>query len=189
MTNATRDAKRCLALEFKPLIPDTGFGGDAKEAVYRFASVTLVARFDPGCMREMCLDRQTVLLDAEVLAVTTRRKSRLGLWLGKQEPLTPMAGADADAIIAAARDAGYPGPTPNADLPEAAAFDAETGPRLRAFAVPGNADGAVVCWAPGVMGSDIWPQSYQSAVIAPSVNDYYHCNVVRRIDGRWVVQV
>ena len=57
MTTATASAnwKQCLPLEFRPLMQGTGFGEREQEAIFRFSSVTLVARFDPSCWQGGCL--------------------------------------------------------------------------------------------------------------------------------------
>jgi hypothetical protein len=190
MTSESADPRRCLSLEFRPLMKGTGFGEEAIEAVFRFASVTINARFDPACLHEHCTDRAPVLFDAHVIATRQRRKSRLGLWLGERTRLVPLASPDAAAVIAAAHKAGYPQQPAHQEYGAAiAALTREFGPSIKAFGIFGQPGNAIVCSAPSGSGSDLWPDSLEGALYAPSINDYYHCNEVRRLKNEWIVQV
>jgi hypothetical protein len=114
------------------LVPKTGFGEEEKEGVFRFSSVTLVARFDPTCFQKgVCLDRQVVLDNADVMSVDRRRSSREGLWLGKITPLKEMVSAPAIEIRPAALQAGFPRESP-----------------MKLFSVEGDQNVAVVYWTP-----------------------------------------
>src|SRR5205809_5775019 len=108
MIRVGADPKRCLPIEFRPLLPRTGFGERESEGVFRFSSVTLVARFDPTCLTSPCLDRGTVLEEAEVLETQQRRSSRDGLWLGELTPLQEASASLTTVIRSAALDAGFP---------------------------------------------------------------------------------
>jgi hypothetical protein len=190
MTSATADPKGCLPLSFRPLMEGTGFGADAVEQVFRFASVTVEGKFDPTCLRTPCLDRQSVLHEVEVVTTRQRRKSRLGLWLGDRTPLVPLGKADAEAVVAAAYRAGFPeGSSREEKDPEMAALLREFDPLIRAFGISGHRDTAVVCWAPSFAGTDMWPDSVEGALAAQSIDDHYRCNEVRKLEGDWTVQV
>lgn len=190
MTSETADAEQCLPLEFRPLMKGTGFGESAVEAVFRFASVTIDARFDPGCLHGGCTDRGTVLLDADVVATTQRRTSQSGLWLGGRTRLGPLADPVAAAVIAAAYDAGYPqGSSHREKDPAMAALTRQFDPQIKAFGIVGHADIAIVCWASGGLPSFVWPDSLEGALYARSINDHYTCNEARTIKNRWVLQV
>jgi len=170
MTTAKANPDQCLPLEFQSLVPKTGFGEEEKEGVFRFASVTLVARFDPTCFKKgVCVDRQVVLTNADVVSLDTRRSSREGLWLGEVSPLQEMASGPANEIRIAALQAGFP--------PE---------PPMKVFSVKGDENVAVVCWTPVMTNS--WPNSLEGALYARSINDNYRCNKALQISGRWIVQ-
>ena len=172
MTNAYRDPKQCLALEFRPLIPGTGFGEEEQESVLRFADVVLEAKFDPECWRSSCLDRQTVLYHAHVVSVEKRRPSRAGLWLGDTNAITEVREPIASDLKKAALAAGFP-----------------EGPPLKAYTIQGNGSLAVVCWTPPGITPESWPTTLEGAVSAPSKSDFYRCNKVHRNAGQWIVQV
>jgi hypothetical protein len=174
MTSGYRNAGRCLAIGFRPLVNGTGFGSDEQESVFRFSTVVLNARFDPSCWKGGCLDRQTVLEDATVESVTKRRAGASGLWVGDTHKLFPLHGGIANEIEAAARRSGFPG-----------------NPPIRAFTTAGPGRKLVVCWSslsfdeqdPGA-----WPSTIESALYAPSTLDFFRCNEVRQVDGQMVVQ-
>ncbi|MGN6849903.1 MAG: hypothetical protein ACTHJK_10600 [Sphingomicrobium sp.] len=169
MTTATADAKQCLALDFRPLIPGTGFGGDEKEKVLRFSNVTLIGKFDPTCWNNPCLDRGTVLFDADVAAVQARHSSGDGLWLGRVTKLQEAPEPLAKEIVAQARSAGFPNGQPT-----------------KVFNVIGDPNVAVVCWMPA---GNSWPTSLEAALYAKSTLDFYTCNEVHNAEGTWTVQV
>lgn len=171
MSGQTADPNQCLALSFRPLIPETGFGEEEQEALFRYSSVRLVARFDPSCWRGSCLDRQTVLKDANVISVEKRRSSRDGLWLGTSTPLAEATAPLSKVVREEALRAGYP---PN--------------PVTKVFTTKGGAEEEViVCWT--AWGMNSWPATLQG-VDAPSTLDFYHCNRVKMIaPDRWIVQV
>jgi len=98
MTSENRDQKQCLALEFQPLMPGTGFGSEEQEGVFRFSNVVLKAKFDPSCWKGPCVDRQTVLVDAQVVSVGKRRTSGSGLWLGDTTSLTDITEPNASEL-------------------------------------------------------------------------------------------
>ena len=164
------NAKQCLPLEFRPIMPGTGFGGAEKEGIFRFASVTLLAKFDPSCWQGSCLDRQVVLEDADVISVQRRRSSRDGLWLGSPTPLREAPAPVSTAILAEALKAGFP-----------------TAPEMKVFSVQGDQEMAVVCWTS--VGTESWPNSLEGALDAKSTYDFYQCSPVRRVEDRWIVQV
>ena len=170
MTMADADPKSCLPLEFRPIMSGTGFGGPESEAVFRFSSVTLVALFDPACLKYPCLDRGTVLRDADVLATRQRRSSRDGLWLGSVTSLQEAPPALTNLIRPEALKAGFP--------PE---------PPIKVYVVKGDPETVVVCWT--AVGADSWPTSLEGALDARSTVDLYRCNKARRIVDRWVIQI
>jgi hypothetical protein len=170
MTTAAADAKRCLPLEFRPLMRDTGFGERETEGVFRFSSVTLVAKFDPTCMQVPCLDRGTVLSGAEVIAVQRRRSSKDGLWLGGVTPLQEAPAPLTAVVRSEALNAGFP---------------AE--PEMKVYVVKGDANTAVVCWT--TVGMSSWPTSLEGALYAKSTTDFHSCNKARKVADRWIIQV
>jgi hypothetical protein len=167
MTTAGADAKRCLPLDFRPLMKGTGFGERETEGVFRFASVTLVAKFDPTCLQGTCLDRGTVLSNADVVAVQQRRSSRDGLWLGAVTPLQEVPPPLTAVIRSEALTAGFP-----------------AGSDMKVYAVKGDANTTVVCWS---MSS--WPSSLEGALYAKSTTDLYRCNKARKSGDRWTILV
>ena len=170
MTSANADQRQCLALDFHNLMPGTGFGEEEQEKIFRFASVTLTARFDPSCWKGPCLDRPTVLYGAVVESVQHRRTSREGLWLGGAvTPLQEAAQPETAALRAEALKAGFP------DNPPMKVFNVHADPATR-----------VVCWTSFM---DSWPNSLEGAVDAQSTMDFYSCNEFKNVGGSWVPQV
>lgn len=189
MRTETGDSKRCLALGFRPLLEGTGFGTEAKEAVFRFSSVILDAKFDPACLYDPCLDRAAVLTEANVFAVTQRRASRSGLWLGRRTALNPLTGQEGDRVEEAAYDAGFPKGTSGLSAELSRSVSGASSPPIAVFGVTGAATRAVACWAPLGTRDSLWPASLEGAIIARSVNDYYQCAELRKIKNTWVAQV
>lgn len=174
MTSKTVEADRCVALGFKPLIDNTGFGSEEQEAVFRFSSVTLTATFDPSCWTGPCLDRQVVLKDAIVDTVTQRRAGALGLWVNPPTAIASIGGETGARLERAGIDAGYPDTVP-----------------IRAFTTAGQEPIVVVCWSPSVIEENDpgkWPATLESALFARSTLDFFRCSRVREIDGRFVLQ-
>lgn len=175
MTSTDRNADRCLALSFRPLVDGTGFGSDEQESVFRFSSVILTATFDPACWEEgVCLDRQVVLKDASVVSVIKRRPGVAGLWKSDTSTLTEIGGVRAGELRSAAIRAGYP-----------------ENPPIKAFATDQPDPKIVVCWSP--MGIDeqepgAWPTTLESALYAKSTLDFFECNEVRKVEGQLVIQ-
>jgi hypothetical protein len=175
MTDKDRDANRCLELEFRPLMEGTGFGSFEQEGIFRFSSVVLTAKFDPYCWKGRCTDRQTVLMNATVASVTKRRAGASGLWVGSRTTLSPIAGAEAAEMRAAALRAGYPDHPP-----------------IKSFTTGGVKPRYVVCWSPPMFDDKDpgkWPSTLESALYVRSNLDLFRCNEVRRIDNQLVVQV
>jgi len=84
MTNATFDTRKCLALEFEGFRDEGGAVGASElmDKAFRFAVVTLEARFLPACLGidgAVCTDRATVLFDARVLALHARKTNQDGI--------------------------------------------------------------------------------------------------------------
>lgn len=174
MTQKGREAGKCLALEFQPLVPGTGFGVEQQEEVLRFSSVVLTADFDPTCWRGSCTDRQTVLRNAHVVSVTKRRANRDGLWLGDSSQLHELSGAIAEKMKLAALRAGFP-----------------DNPPIKAFATDGHLPRFVVCWSSPFGNADdpgTWPRSFEGALHARSTLDFYRCNEVREVSGQLILQ-
>ena len=114
--------------------------------------------------------RQVVLRDAEVVSVQSRRSSRDGLWLAALTPLQEAPAPLSSTIRAEALNAGFP-----------------SKPQMKVFNVKGNQGAAVVCWT--AVGTASWPNSLEGALDATSTYDFYHCNAVRKVGDRWIVQV
>lgn len=173
MTQQVRDPQKCLALEFQPMMPGTGFGGEQQEEVLRFSSVVLTAKFDPSCWTSGCTDRQTVLINANVVSVTKRRANRDGLWVGDRSQLHELSGAIAEKMKLAALRAGFPDNLP-----------------IKAFATAGHLPRFVVCWSSPFGSADpgAWPQSFEGALYARSTLDFYQCNEVRDVGGQLILQ-
>lgn len=174
LTTKDRNADQCLPLSFRPLVNGTGFGSDEQESVFRFSSVVLTAKFDPSCWKLTCTDRQTVLLDATVEAVTKQRAGASGLWVTKTTRLTRIDGNTASELRLAALRAGYP-----------------ENPPIHAFTTAGPDRKLVVCWSSPAFGEKdpgAWPATFESALYAKSTLDFFQCNEVRKIDDRMVVQ-
>jgi hypothetical protein len=167
MTTANADQRQCLALEFRSLMPGTGFGEEEQEKIFRFASVTLTARFDPSCWKGPCLDRPTVLYGAVVESVQSRRSSGDGLWLGGVTPLRDAPQLESAALKAEALKAGF-----------------SANPAMKVFSVKGDLKTMVVCSSWGS-----WPSSLEGAVEAPSTIDFYGCGEFRKVGASWVPQV
>jgi hypothetical protein len=175
MTSKDRDAERCLALSFRPLVNGTGFGSTEQEQVFRFSSVILTARFDPSCWEGACLDRQTVLEDAAVLSVLKRRAGASGLWVSDTTKLFRIHEAAASHLKVAPLRAGYP-----------------ENPPIRAFRTEGLDPTFVVCWSsPAFTEQDpgAWPSTLESALFAQSTLDFSECNEVRKVGDEMVMQV
>jgi len=190
MTSETADPKKCASLEFRSLLAGTGFGEEAKDAVFRFASVILNAKFDPGCWKVPCLDRASVLDDADVVAVTARHNGRTRLWLGKRTPLIPMSDPAATEVMKAAYKAGLPrAPSSEEKNPELAKLMLQFDPSVKVFGISGQPDSAVACWGAHDSGVEDWPNSEEGALEARSVNDIYRCAKFRRVEGQWFAQV
>ena len=174
MTSRSRDADQCLAVSFRPLVNNTGFGAAEQEKVFRFSSVILSARFDPRCWKGVCLDRQTVLYDATVQSVTKRRAGASGLWLTDTTKLTALSGDMAKEIEAAAHRSGYPDTQP-----------------VRVFTTGGGEPIFVACGsfpASGKQNPGAWPLTLESALYARSTLDFFRCDEVRAVGGQMVVQ-
>jgi hypothetical protein len=164
------DRKQCLPLSFRPLIPETGFGSEEQEAVFRFADVVLTANFDPSCWQNPCLDRQTVLEAAQVTKVGKRRSGREGLWLGPHTALAELTGPVAAKVTAAAYASGYP-----------------TGAPMKVFEIAGTSRKFVVCWTSLDTALGSWPSSLEGSY-APGKSDFYRCNSVVNTRGGFVLQ-
>ena len=175
MTNQNRDAGKCLALSFRPLIEGTGFGARDQENIHRFSRVVLIARFDPSCWADgACTDRSSVLYEAEVPTVRERRAGSDGLWLQSRTMLTDIADEDASELKLAARLAGYP-----------------EAPPIRAYQTKGADRRIIVCWSPVDLNDEpgAWPTSLEGALYAKSTLDFFHCNEVKKVGGQLVLQV
>lgn len=172
MTMKNRDAEQCLELNFRPLIAGTGFGSSEQEQVFRFASVIMIAKFDPTCWTGSCRDRQTVLSDVQIVSVRSRRASRVGLWLSKTSPLTEIHGPVAAEIRAAADAAGWPQNLPT-----------------KAFQTSGEKPSQLICWTYLEREPGSWPDSFEGALYAKSKADFYECRPVRKVGGRMVMQI
>jgi len=161
--------------QLPPLIEGTGFGAAEQENVFRFSKVVLLATFDPSCWEEGgCLDRQTVLRDAEVITVRERRAGSAGLWLQGKSTLSEISGDEAIKLRSAAQLAGYP-----------------DGPPIKAFQSGGSDRRTVVCWSPVGLDDEpgAWPTSLEGALYAKSTLDFFHCNEVKKVGGQLVLQV
>jgi hypothetical protein len=175
MTNKDRDGNKCLALSFRPLIEHTGFGSDEQESIFRFSKVVLTATFDPSCWTEgACVDRQTVLKDAEVVSVRERQPGVSGIWLQGRSILTEISDRRAIELKSAAIRAGFPERQP-----------------IKAFQSEGADQRIIVCWSNAVLSKEpgAWPTSLESALYAKATLDFFHCSEVKQIDGQMILQV
>lgn len=171
MTTSTRNSDQCLALEFRALMPETGFGGAEQEALFRFASVTLQARFDPSCWTLPCTDRASVLQDAQVQTVSTRRKSVEGLWINETTAIATAPQQVSARVIAAAYLSGFPKNVP-----------------IKVFQSQGDSRLAIACWALVGLGAPVWPTTLEGAVYAKTINDLYSCSRLRLQNETWNLQ-
>lgn len=166
----------CMQLDFRALMPGTGFGSAEQEALFRFASVVLSATFDPTCLTPGgCLDRPSLLRDAEVIAVTRRRASAEGFW--RQTPttaLTPYEGALAAQMERAMRRAGL-----SENAPVQVFTTGLPNPRY------------VVCTSGPFDDRDPgkWPVTLEAALGASSSADRFRCREVRRVGTTFVAQI
>jgi hypothetical protein len=168
---------RCLALDFDRQRGNAGEKGADFDPLYRYGTVDLVARFNKGCLVEICTDRAPVLFDARILAVLKRRTSSEGLNdpRGGERMIDPPA--EAAKPLAALLARGMPsGPY---------------GPLYRVFAHPRDPmieKAAIVCRSSGKEGQmGTWPPDEHSAIFAPSTEDRFKCFFADRVNGRWVI--
>jgi hypothetical protein len=176
-TPADPQTQRCLRLSWdRQRGSDREHGADF-DPIYRYASVDLVARFEGGCLKGMCTDRASVLLDARVLAVLKRRPSAEGL--NARRGLERMV----DAPEAAAR--------PLIDLLSHGRPGGPSGPHYRVFADPSDPNlekSAIVCRSsadPGDPGA--WPVDQDAALFARSTEDWFKCFIAEKSAGQWFV--
>jgi hypothetical protein len=177
-TRAAPQANRCLALSFDRQAGSAIARGADFDPVYRYATVDLVARFDPTCLEGLCTDRASVLRDARVRRVILRRTSAEGLNSRRERNrLVEAPPAVTAAVIPLLHEDGEAG---------------EGGPRYRAFVSRAPADaahGAVLCRSSG-RDSDpaTWPADFVSAIFARSTEDRFRCYYVRQRGGKWLLQ-
>jgi hypothetical protein len=176
----TTDAKsrRCLALDWDRQRGSNREMGADFDPIYRYASVTLVARFDKSCLVGICTDRAPVLFDARVLRVLKRRVSAEGL-NGRRE-IDRMIDAPAEAA------------RPRVALMQGDQPPGANGPRYRVFADrhdPQIERSAIVCrsrGSPDHPGS--WPVDETSALFARSTEDRFTCHSAQRKAGQWRIE-
>ncbi|WP_161989136.1 hypothetical protein [Sphingomonas glacialis] len=170
-------SSRCLSLSWdwqRGTTPARGFSFDA---VYRYATVELIARFDKSCLGKevICTDRASVLLDARAIHVLKRRPSALGLGSRSERDRLVDAPAETTADLTTLLADGFErGPA---------------GPDYRAYAYqsdPVAAKAAVICRSYGKDDNAKWPID-AAAVLAPSSEDRFRCYWADRSDGRWFI--
>jgi hypothetical protein len=153
---------RCLAVDFDRFRARGNEIGASMEPSFRYSDVILTARFDPACLKDVCLDRASVLLDARVETVTRRRRSSEGL-IAHPDPLLSAPRSAVPPILDLLRGfkAGE-SPVP------ARAFTTSSDPLAR--------HNAIVCisWTPPGQPVE-WPTSFQGALLARSTEDTYRC--------------
>lgn len=170
-------SNRCLSLSWdwqRGMTPARGFSFDA---VYRYATVELIARFDRSCLdtEVICTDRAAVLFDARAIHVLERRPSALGLGSRSERDRIVDAPADTTAALTTLLAHG---------LEHGAA-----GPDYRAYAYqsdPVAAKAALICRSYGKDDDAKWPIN-AAAVLAPSSEDRFRCYLADRSDGRWFI--
>jgi hypothetical protein len=173
-TPASPQWERCLELSFDRFRGGDGnFGADMNSA-FRYADLVVVARFDPTCLNDWCLDKGSVLLDARVEEVTRRRRSRDGL-MRPAGRLLPAPGNEAAWVQALLR-------TQQGDEPQ---------PGVRVFAVrsdPRLLRSALVCRARSNPDDEPpeWPTSYRGALTS-STEDPYRCWTAFKGRTGWVL--
>ena len=83
MTRENLEWDQCLSLSFDGFSSSTRHVGDVSslmDRAFRFATVVMEADYDPACARQgMCLDRASVIVNARVVQVLSRKTARNGL--------------------------------------------------------------------------------------------------------------
>jgi len=82
MTDRTFDAKQCLGVSFEGYASENANAYALMDKAFRFAVVTLDARFDPACLdteKSVCLDRVSELFEARVVKVQSRHSALDGI--------------------------------------------------------------------------------------------------------------
>jgi hypothetical protein len=166
---------RCLAIDFDRFAggEDNRGAGREMEAAFRYADITVTAKFDPACLDGPCLDRGSVLMDARVEQVTRRRRSRDGLGNAK-ESLLPAPTGVASVIEELVRPTGFQVPRYPVRI-----FTTASDPKAL--------HSAVACVWPRASETPEWPTTYLGAIVARSTEDYYWCWRATNDRGRWRV--
>ena len=171
------DDSPCLGVAFDDygLSSPDALGAKAVAAAFRWATVTVTARFDAFCLRanSICLDYPTYLWDARVQAVHHRQSSAEVQGPGALR-LTPAEVADAAAMLDAYR--------------HVSGRQVDAQPETAAFIAPELTDrGAVCAWRWGHRDGP-WPSSL-IAVNAPSAIDHFTCWSTQKVAGQWRIIV
>ncbi|MGE5564424.1 MAG: hypothetical protein ACM3ZV_14120 [Bacillota bacterium] len=166
---------RCLAIDFDRFRGGEGNRGADMDSAFRYADVTVTARFDPACLTGVCADGAPVLLDARVERVTRRRTSNDGL-MQRPDPLVPVNSKATEPLA----DLIRPRPIEHVARP-VQLFGTSTDPTA--------SKDAVVCisWArPGE--PPVWPTTFEGAVLARSTEDPWRCWTARKEPRGWVLE-
>lgn len=174
-TPANPQRERCLAISFDRMRAKPGSWGADMDGAFRYADVTINARFDPACLGPdvVCTDRASVLLAARVEQVHRRRRSRDGI-VSRPDPLLPAPEEIASAVLALVE----PVKAPWAQK----VFTTRSG--------VADGDSAVVCESGALAGEPVdWPLPWQTALVARSTEDRYTCTSARKLNGRWYLRI
>jgi hypothetical protein len=174
-TPAKPQWERCLAIDFDRFRGGDGNRGADMDGAFRYADVSLTARFDPTCLEEICTDRASVLLDARVERVDRRRPSNEGL-MRRPDPLLLIAAADAEPIARLIRS-----PATEERVRPVRIFATRSDPLASHEAV------ACMSWSRG-NAPIAWPSSFEGAIPERSTEDRYKCWIARKSGGGWALE-
>jgi len=172
MTNATFDVRKCLGVSFY------GFSGadGLMDRAFRFAVVTLDARFDPACLDEkvICLDRVSELIDARVVEVQSRHSALDGIVSWHDEGnLIPASAADEQGMKAELDGLGSPPDPTRKDDMRYFVLDDRTGRRKTGL--------ACICVEKICEGH--WPTRLFRGF--NSVGNPFSCSLMEKFDVGW----
>ena len=103
MTRDSAESRFCLSLSFDGFEdPDSGAGASRlMDSAFRFATVVLDADYDPTCLTAkevVCLDRASVIVNAKVLKVLSRKAAKDGITFGRLGRLEEAGEVDKGAM-------------------------------------------------------------------------------------------
>jgi hypothetical protein len=193
MTRETQNSRECLGIAFDDFAdPVAGYATHrSMDEAFRFATVTVDAVFEPGCLTGtedgrphrntgevpviICMDRATSLRQARVVRIHGRKTINDGLsFWGHDDELVRASGAEEAQMLGAWREAMPPGEEEG----RPAAFKVVEAPD------PDTGVIGLVCLC--VRGDDCegrWPVRWGSGFLSPA--NPFVCNYVVKRDGRW----